>query len=109
MIGTEVETVFGSIAETTCFLSHFRDLPDARQAGKVISPLNEVLLMALLGVLAGAESFTDIARFGERSWRCCVGFCRSLTARRRMILWAIFSPRSMPAGSSVASSIGWRR
>ena len=29
-------------------------------------PLNEVLLLSLLAVLAGAESFTDIARFGEK-------------------------------------------
>ena len=66
MIGTGAEAVFGSVAETTCFLSYFRDLPDARQAGKVVYPLNEVLLMALLCVLAGAESFTDIERFGEK-------------------------------------------
>ena len=29
-------------------------------------PLPEVLLLILLAVLAGAEAFTDIARFGER-------------------------------------------
>jgi hypothetical protein len=40
-------------------------LPDPRQAGKVIYPLDEVLLLCLLAVLAGAESFVDIARFGE--------------------------------------------
>ena len=32
---------------------------------KVVYPLGEVLLLALLAVLAGAETFTDIARFGE--------------------------------------------
>jgi hypothetical protein len=37
-----------------------------RQSGKVIYPLDEVLLLCLLAVLAGAEAFTDIARFGER-------------------------------------------
>jgi hypothetical protein len=57
---------FGMIAEATIFLEYFNELPDPRQAGKVIYPLNEVLLLSLLAVLAGAESFTDMARFGEK-------------------------------------------
>src|SRR5208337_1690401 len=57
---------FGLIAETASFLCYFSTLPDSRQAGKVVYPLDEVLLLSLLGVLAGAESFTGIARFGEK-------------------------------------------
>jgi predicted transposase YbfD/YdcC len=49
--------------ETVVFLNHFNDLPDPRQRGKVMYPLQEVLLLALL---AGAESFVEIARFGEK-------------------------------------------
>jgi len=56
----------GAISETVVFLDYFRDLPDARQPGKVIYPLAEVLLLGLLAVLAGAETFVDIARFGEK-------------------------------------------
>ena len=56
----------GVVFETTVFLYYFSNLPDRRQPGKVIYPLNEVLLLSLLAVLAGAESFTDIARFGEK-------------------------------------------
>ena len=56
---------FGSLGEATVFLDYFKGLPDPRQAGKVIYPLNEILLLSLLAVLANAESFTDIARFGE--------------------------------------------
>jgi predicted transposase YbfD/YdcC len=56
----------GEIFEAAGFLNHFSDLTDGRQAGKVIYPLDEVLLLALLAVLAGAETFTDIARFGEK-------------------------------------------
>ena len=52
--------------ETVVFLRYFEDLPDPRQRGKVIYPLGEVLLLCLLGVLAGAEAITDIARFGDR-------------------------------------------
>ena len=57
---------FAAMAETTVFLHHFKDMPDPRQAGKVIYPLDEILLLCLLAVLAGGEAFTDIARFGER-------------------------------------------
>ena len=56
----------GAVFEATVFLSHFNDLPDPRQPGKVMYPLAEVLLLALLAVLAGAESFVDIARFGQK-------------------------------------------
>jgi len=59
-------TRFAAIAETTSFLHYFSGLPDQRQPGKVDYPLPEVLLLILLAVLAGAEAFTDIARFGER-------------------------------------------
>ena len=52
--------------ETVVFLDYFKDLPDPRQPGKVIYPLPEVLLLCLLAVLAGAETFVDIARFGEK-------------------------------------------
>jgi len=57
---------FAVIAETTSFLGYFKDMPDNRQAGKVEYPLAEILLLSLLAVLAGAEAFTDIARFGEK-------------------------------------------
>ena len=53
-----------AFAETVFFLSYFKDLPDSRQQGKVVYPLDEILLLCLLGVLAGAETFVDIALFG---------------------------------------------
>jgi predicted transposase YbfD/YdcC len=56
----------GAINEAAVFLNYFKDLPDVRQPGKVIYPLAEVLLLCLLAVLAGAETFVDIARFGEK-------------------------------------------
>jgi len=56
----------GALGEAVVFLDHFNDLPDPRQRGKVTYPLNEVLLLCLLAVLAGAEAMTDIARFGEK-------------------------------------------
>jgi predicted transposase YbfD/YdcC len=57
---------FGAVNEAVVFLEYFRDLPDPRQRGKVTYPLDEVLLLCLLAVLGGAETFVDIARFGEK-------------------------------------------
>src|SRR5258705_13586167 len=57
---------FGAVSEGVVFLEYFKDLPDPRQPGKVIYPLDEVLLLCLLAVLAGAETFVDIALFGEK-------------------------------------------
>lgn len=61
MMATSDETVI----ERVVFLDHFADLPDPRQLSKVIYPLDEILLLSLLAVLAGAETFTAIAQFGK--------------------------------------------
>src|SRR6202163_499552 len=55
-----------AIGESIVFLDHFKGLPDPRQRGKITYPLGEVLLLCLLAVLGGAETFVDIARFGEK-------------------------------------------
>lgn len=59
-------TVAGAFGEAVVFLNHFNDMPDPRQRGKVVYPLAEILLLTLLAVLAGAETFVDIARFGQK-------------------------------------------
>ena len=56
----------GALAESVVFLRHFSDLPDPRQRGKAMYWLDEILLLCLLAVLAGAETIVDIARFGEK-------------------------------------------
>ena len=56
----------GALSEGVVFLDHFSVLEDPRQQGKIVYPLDEVLLLCLLAVLAGAETFTDIALFGEK-------------------------------------------
>jgi predicted transposase YbfD/YdcC len=55
----------GALYELVAFLNYFNDLPDVRQSGKVKYPLDEILLLCLLAVVAGAETITDIARFGR--------------------------------------------
>ena len=62
---TEGDAAAGAVRETTVFLSHFEELPDYRQKGKVAYPLDEVLLVMLAAALAGAETVADIARFGQ--------------------------------------------
>ncbi len=62
----EMGAACAALAEGTVFLSYFKEMPDHRQQGKVIYPLDEILLLCLLAVLAGAEGFTDIAQFGEK-------------------------------------------
>jgi predicted transposase YbfD/YdcC len=52
--------------EVVDFLEHFDALEDPRQRAKVLYPLDEVLLLCLLGVLAGCESWVEIAKFGEK-------------------------------------------
>ncbi len=45
------------------FLESFEALVDPRQRAKVLYPLDEVLLLVLLGVIAGCESWVEIARY----------------------------------------------
>lgn len=52
--------------ETVVFLRYFEGLPDPRQPGKVTYPLDEILLLCLVAVLAGADCFTEIALFGVK-------------------------------------------
>ena len=59
-------TVDEAFDEIVDFLDHFNDLEDPRQRAKVLYPLDEVLLLCLLGVLAGCESWVEIARYGEK-------------------------------------------
>jgi DDE_Tnp_1-associated len=41
------------------FLNYFKDLHDPRQQGKVCYPLEEILLLCLLAVVARAETITE--------------------------------------------------
>ena len=88
--------IFAARGETLVFLNHFKDLPDRRQAGKVVYRLDEVLLLCLLAVLGEAETFVDIALFGKRSSHFCGGFGHFATARPPTINSATFLPPSMP-------------
>ncbi len=80
--------------EIVVFLRYFNDLKDPRQQGKVVYPLDEILLLCLLAVLAGAETFTDIALFGDKKLALLRRFrpFAQWHAGARPI-WAISSPR----------------
>jgi hypothetical protein len=61
----------------------------------VVYPLDEVLLFCLLAVLGGAETFVDIARFGEktinlmRRFRPPIHMVSAFAARQRLVLGQI--------------------
>ena len=99
-------TAAGAITEAVVVLEYFKDLADPRQRGKVIYPLAEVLLLCLLAVLSGAETFVDIARFGEKKIELLRRF---RPANPPTITSAISLRSSMPSSSSAASWLGLRR
>ena len=47
------------------WLEHFEDLDDPRQFGKAWYPLDEVLLLCLFAVHAGAEGWVEVEEFGQ--------------------------------------------
>ena len=52
-------------ARSVALLDYFSGLEDPRQAGKVLFPLGEIMLVVLCGVLSGADGFVEIARRGK--------------------------------------------
>ena len=98
----------GAFDETVVFLSHFKDLHHPRQQGKVTYPLDEVLLLCLLGVLAGAEAFTEIALFGVKKLAFLHRFRLFKDGTRTTSTSATSRRCWTPSSSSSASSHGCR-
>src|ERR1700739_2339676 len=73
----------GAQSEALVFLSFFGDLPDPRQAGKVIYPLQEVLLLFLLAGLAGQSASSKSHGPARRRSNFFEGSCRSRMGPRR--------------------------
>ena len=60
---SQAERAYDQVVE---WLEHFEPLDDPRQSGKVWYLLDEVLLLCIVAVLAGADSWVEIAEFGKR-------------------------------------------
>ena len=60
---SRAEAAFDQVVE---WLEHFEDLEDTRQSGKVQYPLDEILLLVLMSVIAGAEGWVEAAAFGRQ-------------------------------------------
>ena len=45
-------------------MDHFASLEDAREAGKILHPLPEIVLVTLCGMIAGADGWEDIEDYG---------------------------------------------
>lgn len=54
-----------SVEHPLDFLTHFDDLPDPRQRGKVLYALPELLLCCLVGVLCGANGWVEVEEYCE--------------------------------------------
>jgi hypothetical protein len=70
----DTTTDCAAFGETVIFLSDLEGLKHPRRQDKVIYPLDEIFLLCLVAVLAGAEIFVDIALFAAEtrasaSWR----------------------------------------
>jgi len=99
----------GAEAEAIEFLNHFKELPDPRQRGKVLYPMDEILLLCLLAVISGAETFVDIALFGRMKLEFLRRFRPYLDGTPSHDHLGIFSPLLMPSNSNSASPLGpWR-
>ena len=62
-VQSQTERAYDQVVE---WLEHFQEIEDPRQSGKVAYPLEEMLLQCLLAVLAGADSWVEIAEFGKK-------------------------------------------
>lgn len=60
--------------EVLSFQEHIQKLKDPRQDHKIAYPLEEIMILTLCAVIAGCESFVDIAVYG----RAKLGFLRTL-------------------------------
>jgi hypothetical protein len=59
------KTKFTVLFESAAFPHHFENMPDHRLHGKVAYPLNGLLGLSRLAVIARAETFTEIGRLGQ--------------------------------------------
>ena len=48
------------------FLTHFQAVEDPRQVGKILYPLDEILLLVLCGMISGADGWMSIALYGQK-------------------------------------------
>jgi predicted transposase YbfD/YdcC len=62
-VQSQTQRAYDQVVE---WLEHFQEIEDPRQSGKVAYPLEEMLLQCLLAVLAGADSWVEIAEFGKK-------------------------------------------
>ena len=48
------------------FLTHFQAIEDPRQEGKILYPLEEILLLVLCGAISGGDGWVSIALYGQK-------------------------------------------
>ena len=93
----------------TEFLGSFEALDDTRQQAKVLYPLPEILLLCLCAVLGGADSWVEVALYGQHK----LGFLRRLLPFAHGVpshdqLGNVFARLATRSSFRVVSSPGWR-
>jgi len=117
MVATALGATMVEVQQTVSFLDHFSALRDRRQKGKVLYSLTEMMLLVLCGVLATAEDFVEIARWGRLNLdflRRFLPFAREVPSHDALnnVFNAVeaeaFSMRSRQRPSETVSSPGQR-
>ena len=88
------------------FLDSFADLDDPRQQGKVLYPLEEILLLCLCAVLSGADCWVGVALYGQQRLQFLRRFLPFQHGTPSHDNWASCSPSWTLSSFSGVSSTG---
>ena len=89
------------------FLGSFEALDDPRQQAKVLYPLPEILLLCLCAVLGGADSWVEVALYGQRKLEFLRRFFPFAHGCRRTTNWGTCLRGWTRSSFRVVSSPGW--
>jgi hypothetical protein len=93
----------GALGEAIVFLDYFKDLPDPRQRGKVLYPLDEVLLLCLLSACRVDGSFLRSIRgglFGMGARSDTWGSSREFSPSAKNAIGSVFWSRGQSHGKT---------
>ena len=89
------------------FLGSFEALDDTRQQAKVLYPLPEILLLCLCAVLGGADSWVEVALYGQRKLEFLRRLLPFAHGCRRTTNWGTCLHGWTRSSFRVVSSPGW--
>ena len=90
--------------QSIAFHDHFCGLENPRQAGKVLFPLDEIVVSVLCDVLGGTDSFVEIVRWGEINLDF---LCGLRTHERDVRSHDALNARSMHSTTRSSATVSW--